>query len=310
MMEWLRNPKRIKKKCMLMLLVIVIGEVSPLQLKASQEVQDNPIEKEEIYINLERSEDRLEEGMLCVPDTFLQELRIYYWISEAVEYRASESGDDEIFYCNLKEDVLYGGRNRGFGVSELQDLKVWEYLVKQENAVKFAQNDYQLKVEGTKENLYAALDLGKEVLRLYPEEKVIIYDSNDRFEVYDQIKVNENNEIEYYPDFYVESDWDDMEVVDDHFAGVSLDELQSLDYLKFPDDLYCYQSIYLSVSSILKRYMEEHHIEDVFYFDAEKDIIASVTNMIFTCRLRGENQTLYIDIDAYNMKCHVYEMEN
>lgn len=103
---------------------------------------------------------------------------------------------------------------------------------------------------------------------------------------------------------------DNMEVIDDHFAGVSLDELQSLDYLKFPDNLCCYQSIYLSVSSILKRYMEEHHIEDVFYFDAEKDIIGSVTNMIFTCRLRGENQTLYIDIDAYNMKCHVYEMEN
>ena len=25
------------------------------------------------------------------------------------------------------------------------------------------------------------------------------------------------------------SDWDDMEVIDDHFAGVSLDELQKLD---------------------------------------------------------------------------------
>ena len=50
-------------------------------------------------------------------------------------------------------------------------------------------------------------------------------------------------------------------------------------------------------------------IEDVFYFDAEKDNITGVTNMIFTCRLRGKTRTLYIDIDAVNMKCHVYEVE-
>ena len=257
MMGWLRNPKRIKKICMLILLLIGIGEVSSLQLKASQEVQDAPVEMEKIYINLGRSEDRLEEGMLCVPDTFRQELKNYRWLSAAVENRASESGDDEIFYCDLKDDLLYGGRNRGFGVAKLQDFKVWEYSFIQKNTVKSAPGDYQIKVEGTKENLYAEIDLGKNVLRLYPEEKVIIYDSDDRFEAYDQIRVNENNEIEYYPDFYVESDWDDMEVIDDHFAGVSLDELQKLDYLKLPDDLDYYQSLYLSVAGILKRYMEE-----------------------------------------------------
>ena len=63
------------------------------------------------------------------------------------------------------------------------------------------------------------------------------------------------------------------------------------------------------MASVLKRYMEEKQLDDVFYFDANKDIIVQVTNMIYTCRLRSRERTLYIDIDGYNMKAHVYEVE-
>lgn len=300
------------RKCMLILLLSGIAALTSLPVKA--EVQEDSSETEEIYIDLERAENRLEEGMLCVPERFKRELRLYCWLSEAVEYRADESGDGEIFYCDLKEDVLYGtysGKNRGFLVYDSPFLEEWEYPISQENTVEFPQDNYQLKVEGTDEILYAVLDLSEELLRLYPEGEVSLWDSNDNLAAYELIRRNEEEYtiIEYYPDFYVESDWEDMEREDDHFAGVSLEELYNLDYLKLPDELYSRENVYLNVASILKRYMEEQQIEDVFYFDMDEDIIARVTNMICTCRLRGEEHTLYIDIDGFNMKCHVYEVE-
>lgn len=66
---------------------------------------------------------------------------------------------------------------------------------------------------------------------------------------------------------------------------------------------------YLNVASVLKRYVDEKQLDDVFYFDAEQDTISQVTNLIYTCRLRGTTMTLYIDIDGYNMKAHIYQVE-
>ena len=113
-------------------------------------------------------------------------------------------------------------------------------------------------------------------------------------------------------DFCVEVDWDDLKREDDHFSEVDFDEIENLDFLKVPEDTREYYNVglYLDVASLLKRYLEENRITgEVFYFDSDKDDISRVTNMIFTCRVRSRNRTLYIDLDAVNMKGHVYQVE-
>ena len=114
-------------------------------------------------------------------------------------------------------------------------------------------------------------------------------------------------------DAYVKSDWDDLEVEDNHLAGIPYDEIEELDFLIIPDNINVDVITYLDVACALQRYMEENQIEDVFYFDANQDIVSSVTNMIFTCRVRGTSRTLYIDIGVYSyydsIRCHVYQVE-
>lgn len=52
-----------------------------------------------------------------------------------------------------------------------------------------------------------------------------------------------------------------------------------------------------------------------FYFNADRDIVSNVTNMIYTCRIRGVSRTLYIDIGSYltfdetDIRCHAYQVE-
>ena len=312
MTEWLRHPKIIKK------IIVSVGISCSCVLfmgtlyVAASDIRDVQKETGQIYISLEKAQNTFETGIIDLPKAIRQELMLYQWIAEALDYYAAESGDEEVFYFDIKKDILYGSEQ--FRLTEIfrgedADIKSWDYSINPEDMVQFEQDSYQFRIEGAEQTLYAEMNLEKGVVHLYPESEVIILFGLGNDEAYKLIKRNENNEIVYYPDFYVEPDWDDMEVIDDHFAGVSLDEVQKLYYLKIPDDMNFNQSVYLSVASVLKRYMEENQVDDVFYYDAEKDNIACVTNMIFTCRLRGKIRTLYMDIDAYNMKCHVYEVE-
>ena len=92
---------------------------------------------------------------------------------------------------------------------------------------------------------------------------------------------------------------------------MGLEELENLDFLKVPEGASASYSagVYLDVASVLKRFLEENQIEEIFYFDIAEDVVSEVTNMIFTCRVRSRNRTLYIDLDTVNMKAHVYQVE-
>ncbi|EOS41623.1 hypothetical protein C809_04194 [Lachnospiraceae bacterium MD335] len=312
MMEWLKHLKVIKIIALSAMIfcfdLIFMGTL----YAAASEFMDIQKKTGQTYIGLEKLQNTFETGMLDLPKEIRQELMFYQWISEALDHYASESGDEEVFNFDVKRDILYGSKR--FRLPEMFrgediNIKSWVYSINHEELNQYTQDSYQFRLEGTDQTLYAEINLKEGAVHLYPESEVVLVHGQGDDEAYKLIKENEYNEIEYYPDFYVESDWDDMEVIDDHFAGVSLDEVQKLDYLKIPDDMQFNQAVYLSVASVLKRYMEENQVDDVFYYDAEKDNIACVTNMIFTCRLRGNTRTIYMDIDAYNMKCHVYEVE-
>ena len=267
-----------------------------------------------ICTRLEKINGRLEEGMLDIPEDFQRQMLLYIWITEAVNQYAAEKGIEEFFYCDLKKDILYGSREftkTDFATTEWGKEKIYEYSLQNRNEVKFEQDSYKLKLEGTEHVLYVDVNIQEGIVYLYPAESGIVitdFESGNPA-VYERIEHDINNQIKYYPDDYVESEWDDMKCMDGHFAEVSLDELDKLDYLRIPDDIELSESVYLNVASVLKRYIEENEIEDIFYFNAEEDIISSVTNMIYTCRLRGQEQTLYMDIDAFNLKCHVYQLE-
>ena len=167
-------------------------------------------------------------------------------------------------------------------------------------------------MEGEDNTLYLDIDIENAKVSVYTTENLgVISGGVGYVDAYREIVRDEEGQILYYPDTYVQSDWEDFERVDDHFAGVSFDELGQLEYLKIPEDsMEYYAVVNLNIASVLKRYLEENQIDDVFSFDAEEDVIAHVTNMIYTCRVRGTTMTLYIDIDGYNMKAHVYQVED
>lgn len=287
-----------------------------LLIAKASETQYEKIEKKiSGCLDLEKMNVRLSEGLLDIPERFQKQAILYEWITVAVNQYVLEKGIEDVFYCDLEENLL--SEKTQFLIDNVNDERedyLYEYHIEDYNGIDNIQGCYKLKLAGRNHTLYVDVQPQEKKIYLYPAEceSFVIKDNSDgNIAVYEQIERGNDGQIIYYPDSYVQSDWDDLEVIDNHFAGVTLEELEKLEYLKVPEGVSkSWESvIYLDVASILKRYMEENQLEEVFYFDADEDIIAYVTNMIFTCRLRSQERTLYMDIDSYNMKAHVYEVE-
>lgn len=254
------------------------------------------------------AEEEFSKGLLDMPEKFQEEFLLYKWVTEAVEQYMAEMGKSDIFVCDLKKNLLYGG-NEFILVDQKQTR--YEYPITLKDEIHMRQDNYKLKLEGKENTLYLDINIENAKVSVYSTEDLgVISGGVGNVDAYKEIMKDEQGQILYYPDTYVQSDWDDFECVDNHFSGVSFDELGQLQYLKIPEDsMEYYAVVNLNVAGVLKRYLEENQINDVFIFDAEEDVIAHVTNMIYTCRVRGKTMTLYIDIDGYNMKAHVYQVE-
>ena len=303
--------KSILGMCIL-IVCIFLQDANQFSSKASESGEESRIDI--VYMDLDQISRRFAEGQLNVPEDFRKRLALYQCLVQAVDQYVAENGIEDTFSCELWEGLLYGSRE--FSVSEwiIDQKGVYEYPLPDIDKSMFTQGGYKLKLEGKDSILYVNIDLHEEKVFIFPSEDV----DADHYRMgnasaYAYIRRGENGwPVEYYPDFYVESDWDDLKREDDHFSEVDLDEIESLDFLKVPEDTREYYNVglYLDVASLLKRYLEENRITgEVFYFDSDKDDISRVTNMIFTCRVRSRNRTLYIDLDAVNMKGHVYQVE-
>lgn len=305
------NFKKILYFCML---IVPICVMSTYVFYATASGTEGEVESGIIYMDLAQISGRFAGGQLELPEEFREELALYQCIVQAVDQYVAENDIDDVFSCSLQEDLLYG--SRAFDVTSWSIGRTgnYEYPLQDVDKTSFTQDSYKLKLEGREHTLYVDVNVQKGKVFLYPAEEsgVIFHYDTGNLTAYEKIVGMEGGwPIEYYPDFYVEADWDDMKQEDEHFAEVSLEELEHLDFLKFPEGAgESYDvGIYMDVASALKRYVEENRIEDFFYFDAGADIISQVTNMIFTCRVRSHNRTLYIDLDTVNMKCHVYPVE-
>lgn len=310
---------RIKKNTLIVLVAIVIIYIyvncNLLIIKASEKWEDSTEKEITTPLELERMNARLSEGLLDMPEWFQRQMILYEWITAAVDQYVLEKGIDDIFYCDLEEQLL--NEKTQFFIDNVSDEwkdYPYEYCIKDDAGLDIVQGCYKLKLEGEKHILYADVQTQEKKIYLYPAECeffLMVDNSDGNVAAYEQIERGDEGQIVHYPDTYVQSDWNDLECIDNHFSGVAIEELEELDYLKLPEGVSKSWNavIYLDVASILKRYVEENQLDDVFYFNADKDIIAQVTNMIFTCRLRSQERTLYIDIDGYNMKAHVYEVE-
>lgn len=291
----------------ILLLIGMIGLKEPFIVTAESATE------EPVFMDLGRISMRFEEGQLELPTSFEEELLLYRWIGEAVDQYTTEKGIEDVFYCDLQHDLLYGSRE--FSVRGIWAGKTtgYEYPLQAADTIVSERERYQLRLEGREHILYVEVNRREGKVILYPKEDVFpdLYESGNP-DAYKQIvSVDGRWPVLEYPDWYVENDWDDMERADNHLDEVKQEELEHLDYLKLPENAADgYEVIiYLDVASVLKRYIEENQLEEVFYFDAEKDIVSHVTNMIFTCRVRSQNRTLYIDMDGYNLKYHVYQIE-
>lgn len=300
------------KKCVLLLVIFaVMLNSAGIQVMAS-ETKDDALNNSIIPIDLDKADERLKKGYLAVPEKFRQELFLYQCITEALDQYVTENNIDDIFYFDLKVNWLYGSRK--FEVSDLFSTKIYEYRLLEKEGVEFEEDSYQFWVKGKEDTLYIEIDLKEEKVYLYPESRNYIRISymEGNKEAYERIREEGKNPL----DAYVKSDWNDMKEEDEHLAEVPFKEIGNLDYFIIPEeDIRGHERIYLNVASALKRYMDEKKIDDVFYFNADRDIVSNVTNMIYTCRIRGVSRTLYIDIGSYltfdetDIRCHAYQVE-
>lgn len=305
--------KKNKSKKVIITLSIVLSLTMAIRLKhnvvAIEPQSEESVIEQSYYVNFTSAEENFSEGLLDIPEKFQEEFLLYKWVAEAVEQYMVEMGKSDIFVCDLKKNLLYGG-NEFILVNHKQAS--YEYPITIKDEIHMGQDSYKLKLEGEDDTLYLDIDIENAKVSVYATEDLEVISGDVGYvDAYREIVRDEEGQILYYPDTYVQSDWEDFERVDDHFAGVSFDELGQLEYLKIPEDsMEYYAVVNLNVAGVLKRYLEENQIDDVFSFDAEEDVIAHVTNMIYTCRVRGTTMTLYIDIDGYNMKAHVYQVED
>ncbi len=291
----------------LLLLAVLVVNI-PCQTLASESLLNEP-DREVVNMNIFQSKDNLTEGMLEIPEDVQREIILYQWIMEAVEQYISETGIEDVFSCDLENDLLYGDRE--FRLMEMQraEWNRYVYPIKDETRIDMKRESYKLILPGVEHILYMDVNIKAGQIFIYPKEYgVAMQTKGGNITAYELIERDDNGQIEYYPDIYVESDWDDLAYSDNHFAEVSFDELGELNFMEIPDAIDDPVK-YLNVASVLKRYVDEKQLDDVFYFDAEQDTISQVTNLIYTCRLRGTTMTLYIDIDGYNMKAHIYQVE-
>lgn len=157
--------------------------------------------------------------------------------------------------------------------------EIYEYSLPDIDGTVLAQGSYQVKLEGKEYILYVYVDTQEGKLFVCPEGVIVDFWKVGNPVAYTYIRDGgSGSSVEYYPDFYVESDWDDLKQEDDHFSEVDFDEIENLDFLKVPEGTREYYDIglYLDVASLLKRYLEENKITgEVFYFDSDKDIICN-----------------------------------
>lgn len=310
------------KKCRLIILLLMAiaicinSNFRGLLIATASEIQRDENEQTKVYVlALDRMNERLSEGLLDTPERFQRQAVLYEWILAAVNQYVTEKGIEDTFCCDLKKDIL--NTQMRFIINNPSGERKeypYEYYIENDYGIDMSQESYKLKLEGKENVLYLDIQVQEKKVYIYPAEWecLVISDNSDgNITAYEQIERDSEGQITYYPDTYVRSDWINIECIDDHFAGTTIEELEQLEYLKVPEgagDSYD-ASLYLSVAGVLKRYVEENKLKDSFYFNADQDVIARVTNMIFTCRLRGREKTLYMDIDRYHMKAHVYEVE-
>ncbi len=278
------------------------------------ELQDE--EQEILDIDFPKVRKRFSQGNLKLPKSFQRELFLYDTVSNAVGEYCREYRGYSVFSLNLEKDMLY--ENTEFLPNGSGGKVIFEYPLDLQG-IDFGQKNYKFKIGSRRAILYVEADLDNQKILIYPPECECLFVTNNcdgNPAAYEQIVMNEEEGgVKYYPDIYVTSDWDNLGREDGHFAetyrGMLEDMVEGkLDYLVLEGDVVDYNyDVYINIAVALGRYMEENHIEDVFHFDFDKDIISQVTNMIFTCRLRGSTRTLYMDIDSVNLKAHVYEVE-
>lgn len=289
-------------------LLIMITNV-PLQTLAV-ELPQNDFDRKAIDIDIITLKENLTGGMLDIPEVVQRKIVLYQLVMEGVEQFVSETGIKDVFSCDLERDLLYGDREFFLVEAQRDEWDQYVYPIKSATALDMRQENYKLLLQGTEQALYVDVDIKEGKVYVYPKEYgPALQKKSGNSAAYALIERDDDNQIVYYPDIYVESDWDDLKRSDNHLGEVSFEELHELRFLKIPEDV-TNPERYLNVASALKRYVEERQIEDVFYFDARKDVICQVTNLIYTCRVRGNTMTLYIDIDGYNMKAHVYQLED
>lgn len=292
-----------------LLLVLIFSIITnvPHRTLAAELPQNEP-NRNAVDIDILQLKESLTEGMLEIPEDVQRKIILYQLTMDGVERYVSETGRKEVFFCDLENDLLYGDKEIHLLKTQRSDR--YAYPIKDEAVRDIAKNSYKLTLRGTEYTLYMDVNTRAKVVWIYALwHGAAMQTTDENIAAYELIERDDDEQIIYYPDIYVESDWDDLEICDNHLGEVSFGELHELSFLKIPEDIGASER-YFNVASALKRYVEENQIEDVFYFDAEKDVICQVTNMIYTCRIRGNTMTLYIDIDGYNMKAHVYQVED
>ena len=158
---------------------------------------------------------------------------------------------------------------------------------------------YFYLAKGEEKQLYILVDAHRMKIYVYDGERAIV-DKYEIDETYDLQAFENNFELEDC----VVSDWSD--VLEGEYWVEMRDKME---HLTIPEDVGWNWEMYGKVAYIIERYCSENAIEEMFYFDAEEDVVGHVTNMVYTVRVQSKERMLYIDIDGRRYKYHVYEVK-
>ena len=187
----------------LVLILIIITNAPHRTLAA--ELPQNDSDRA-IDVDIIKLKENLTDGMLDVPEDVQRKIVLYQLVMEGVEQYVSDTGIKDDFFCDLENDMLYGDREFRLVEAQRAEWDKYAYPIKNETELEMKLESYKLMLRGTEHALYVDTNIKEGKVCIYPKEYgPALQTKGGNSAAYALIERDNDNQIVYYPDIYVES---------------------------------------------------------------------------------------------------------
>lgn len=199
-----------------------------------------------------------------MPEKFQEEFLLYRWVTETVEQYMAEVEKSDIFACDLKKNLLYGG-NEFILVDQKQTR--YEYPITLKNEIHMRQDNYKLKLEGKENTLY--LDINIENAE-NEKDKIVMEEKGKR-------------DIDNEKETFTKSS--DIQIPADFTAHLLLYEYIEYGLRKYSEDSHSNDRYFCDIEENILPYDTELCMnsasEEPFKTDLAKEIISELSNNLY-----------------------------